>query len=276
MHPNPPANLAIPIYRLGDKKKMYKSLAEQYFLPPRDSYGLTLQYLQKVQTGSVFRVETAVLHRFLAELKASELKRAVYTCKFEAYDKIDRLLRERDEPGLGFDSGLLPNGSWLYRVARYLDPSNVCGLFEVALQAEGNEGDAKTDSERLQRAQRRAEKEVIGDTGLGKRPEIKSCLAELAQSHKRLVSLHAEHANHLSYGAVLEKRVREARAAVERELGISTVLVYQAGKGVSAEEASLSGDEKKREVHQILSFVYATDCVLDRSDEVGSMAKRFW
>jgi len=56
---------------------------------PRDSYGLILQYLKKVQTGSVFRVETAVVHRFLADLRASELRRAVYTCKFEAYDKIE-------------------------------------------------------------------------------------------------------------------------------------------------------------------------------------------
>ena len=87
MHPNPHPNLAIPIYRPGDKKKMQKSLAEQYFLPPRDSYGLTLQFLKRVRTGSVFRVETAVLLRFLADLRPSELRRAVCTFMFEAYDR---------------------------------------------------------------------------------------------------------------------------------------------------------------------------------------------
>lgn len=268
----PRPNSQIPTHRHGDKKKLYKTLADRYFLPPRDSTGVTLRYLERVEHGTVFRVSLLTLKRFLAELTTSQLKTSVYTCKFEAYDKLNRLLAERGQPTLGFEDGLVPDGKWLFRVARYVDRADVCGLFEVAL---GPVGEGDTNTEKLYRAQNRAKKELLEDTGLGKRREISPYMDSLRLAHKRLISYQAEQANLLTYSQKLEKRVAEARQSVERVLGTASLAVYQVGKGVSPEEALETRDPQKASVLEVLRFVMATDCVLDRSDSVATVALRY-
>jgi hypothetical protein len=259
-------------HKLGEKKTLYSVLADEYFLPPRESRGVTKAYLDKVKDGMVFKVETLTLNRFLAELRPSHLKRSVYTCKFEAYSKIDKLLVEREALRLGFEEGQIPDGTWLYKVARYLDQANLCGLFEVALHPAG---EGQTDSEWLYRAQRQAEKVLLTETGLGKRPEIKTCLTDLQQTYKRLISRQAELANLTIYGKLLEKQVETDRESMERQLASTSLVVYQAGKKVSVEEALQSRDDEKQGVHDTLRLVYATDCILDRSQAMGKIAGRF-
>ena len=55
-------------------------------------------------------MEIILLNKFLAELKPNQVRKPLFTCKFEAYSKLDRLLRDLGKPGLGFDTGLVPDG----------------------------------------------------------------------------------------------------------------------------------------------------------------------
>ena len=259
-------------HKLGDKKILYSTLTDQYFLPPRDSRGVNKAYLDKVKAGTVFRVGILTIKRFLAELRPSQLKRSVYTCKFEAYSKIDRLLKERNIPGLGFEEGHIPDGTWLYQIARYLDKANLCGLFQMPLEPVG-EGD--TDTERVYKAKRQAERVLLIDTNLGKRPGIKTCLDDLQQTHKRLISRQAELASITVYAGLLQEQVERDQQNVERQLACTSLVVYQAGKKVSVEEALQTIDTQKQEVQNTLRLIYATDCVLDRSEEIGRIASKF-
>ena len=272
---NPPGsglNLGKPQFKLGEKKTLYSELSELYFLPPRDSTGVTKYYLDQVKQGRVFRVDLKEMNRFLAELRPSQFKRSLYTCKFEAYTKIDKLLIEREVPRLGFEEGQVPDGTWLYKVARYLDRVNLCGLFQMGLHPVG---EGQTNTERVHKAQRQAEKVLLIDTNLGKRPELKSCLEDLQQTHKRFISRQAELANITFYAELLQKQVERDRQSVETQLANSSLVVYQAGKRVSVEEALQTMDKEKQEVHDTLRLIYATDCVLDRSQGMGNIASKF-
>ena len=91
------------------KKKLHASLSQTYFLPPVWSTGVNRVYLDKLEAGQVFRVETRVLDSFLADLRPSQLAKASFTCKFIIYTRLDRLLAELGKLHLGFDEGLIPD-----------------------------------------------------------------------------------------------------------------------------------------------------------------------
>jgi hypothetical protein len=256
----------------GEKRTLHSQLSELYFLPPRDSTGVSKRYLDQVKMGRFFRVELKEMNRFLAELTPSQLKKSVYTCKFEAYSKINNLLTEREMPQLGFEEGHVPDGTWLYKVARYLDRANLCGLFRVSICSVE---DGPTNTEKLYQARRHAEKVLLTDSGLGKRLEIKATLDDLQQAYKRLVSRQAEQKNLATYMMLLEKQVEKDKGSVERLLASSSLIVYQTGKEVSVEEALQTRDPEKQQVHDALRLIYATDCVLDRSEAMGTIASRF-
>ena len=74
---NPRSRSGNSKFKLGEKKTFYTQLSELYFLPPRDSTGVTQHYLDKVKQGSVFRVELKEINRFLAELIPRQLKRSL-------------------------------------------------------------------------------------------------------------------------------------------------------------------------------------------------------
>jgi hypothetical protein len=259
-------------HKLGEKKILYSQLSDQYFLPPRDSRGVTKTYLDKVKVGTVFRVETLTLKRFHAELRPSQLKRSLYTCKFEAYSKINTILVERGAPDLGFEEAHMPDGTWLYKIARYLDQTNLCGLFEIALHPVG---DGQTATERLYRAQKRAEKAMLTDNGLGKREDIKASLDDLQQTYKRLISRQAELANLTTYMRVLKQQVSRDNENLEKQLARTALVVYQVGNDLSAEEALQNNGQDKQLIYDTLRFIQATDCVLDRSETTGTMASKY-
>ena len=258
--------------QLGEKRKLYSRLAEEHCLPPINSYGVTKRYLDKVQAGEVFRVGAIDMNRFLAELRPSQLKRTVYTCKFEAYSKIDRLLVERGEKSLGFESGLIPDGSWLYRVARYIDRSNVCGVFEAALE---DHPSGQTDTERVYRAQLRANKLLLEDTGLGKRRSIRDSVLSLMQCHKKVVSRQAEVANLQAYLSKLETQLKEDRLEMKTKLASTALQVFTEGESLCSEEALQREDEEKKRVYETVRFAYATDPVMVRDEWLRGVVDQF-
>lgn len=229
------------------KKAMYSRLAETYYLPPLLSTGVNRKYLEKVEEGTVFRVEIIVLNKFLAELRPNQVRNSTFTCKFQAYSKVDRLLREMGKKGLGFDEGLVPDGEWLYKVARFIDPWNVCLLFKAFLEPAPK---TNVDSFKIELAKRDIENDLFISSGLDEDKEVRAAIRELELSHQRFVSRKAELDNLVIYGRQLTQQVEEDKSEMMMKLTSTTMLVYCRGQKVSGEVAMSRADPKEQELYQ--------------------------
>lgn len=230
------------------KRTLYSRLSEKYFLPPIRSAGVTKKYLEKVEAGSVARFEIVKVKRFLADLKPSQLKKALYTNKYIVNKKVNKLLQEMGQPGLGFSGVLVPDGKWLYTVARYVDPWNITSVFEVTLQ---DMPDTKTDSFHVEIAKRRAADNLIFTSGLNKIKAVKQSLASLELANCRLSSREAEIESLVEYGRRLELQMKEDKKNLEQQLGSSALLVYCEGEKKTIEEALKENDLMQKQVFEL-------------------------
>ena len=215
------------------KNSLYKQLVETYFLPPRDSKGVNLKYLKKVKEGSVFRVNTIELKRYMADLRPSDVKKANYTHKTEAYKKINILLKEIKQNQLGFEKGIIPDGTWLYQVSRFIDPWNVCNLFKVSLT---DPLITHFDSGKILLAKHNAKKYLLLSSNLLSHKEVKTEVKELTECHKKLVSKEIELENIRKYGEELIKSIEENKRILNNRLTECTLVILAAGDKKSLEE----------------------------------------
>lgn len=227
------------------KRTRYRRLADKYFVPPINSKGVSDDYLKKVEEGTVFRVEVVELNKFLATLTRSQLSKAAYTCKWEAYLKVNCLLQELGQPTLGFRDGIVPDGEWLYRVARFVDPWNLCCLFEEAAPLHER---PDIDSYQMVTAKRALKRLLFGESGLEDRPRVCEALSELELAHKKYKSRHAELDFLMIEGRHLEALVKTARQELEAKLTQTSLMVYSEGMGISIVDSLAKGDDKKKEL----------------------------
>lgn len=119
-----------------DKRAFYTMLTKIYCLPPFTSRGMTRDYLLKVHRGQVFRVESLALRHFEVELTPEMNRRVGLLNNCFLVRKVNVLLSSRGQPVLGFDEFDPPEETWLYRVVRYIDPTNILEFFEAAVEQE--------------------------------------------------------------------------------------------------------------------------------------------
>jgi hypothetical protein len=229
------------------KKTQYAILADTYFLPPVRSTGLSKKYLDKVEQGSVFRVQNSEIQMFLAGLKPSHMTRAAFTSKSVAYSKIDRLLRECGEPGLGFEEGLLPDGDWLYKVARFVDRANLAELFTTALPVPKP---LDCDSAKIEACKRAVEQDLLIDSRLDDLECVQEVVAALQASQQRFMSRKIELEYLMVYGKQLTSQVEEDKREMEQRLVEATMTVYCAGEGKRPGEVLQEDSSKLQEVHK--------------------------
>lgn len=254
------------------KKKMYDRLQDQFFLPPRDSRGVTHSYLAQVDRRQVFVVGRQEMARFLADLEPGQLKRTPHCCRFEAYFKLGKLLEERGLPRLGFDDDQIPDGSWLYSVLRFVDQENLSGLFVKQLR---EVTDASRNSERLFLLQVKVGRDLLEVNELGKRQAVQNCLEELWLAKRKVTGRLAEVGAVTKYLQRLEKESREATKDMQEALQTATNVVYGAATGKSPQEVWQEQGGHKQRVHDALKLAYTVECVLRRDDEVGLLADNF-
>ena len=235
------------------KKDIYKQLAELYFLPQVNAKGVNRKYLQAVRDGTVYRVNLIDLKRFMSELTPSQLKKSTYTQRYEAYRKLSVLLSETNEKPLGFDHGIIPDGAWLYPVARFIDRCNVCCLFEVSIE---DVGESRADSHKVMVAKRSAEKFLLIDSGLMKIETVKKQATVLTESHKRLRSRECELQNLKIYTDSLMTQIEQGRKKIENELMTAVLIVCMEGEKKTVEEVFKGKDfEQQKEVINMLRFI---------------------
>lgn len=229
----------------GSKKLLYARLSQQWFLPPARSTGVSQTYLHKVDQGQVFRVDLLSIQRFLAECKPSQLKRVPFVNKDQAYAKVNRLLGERGQPDLGFAEGCWPDGEWLYRVARFVDPTNLSCLFVEALSEVTA---ANNDSTQVELGKRKIEEQLAQDLEWKDRPEVVEAIGELRMSQQRVSSRKAELHRLMLQGQKLQGQVEKDQMKVEMSLERAVRVVVE---GVKKKVERLEEAEERQVMREL-------------------------
>ena len=119
-----------------DKKKLYNMLALLYYLPLYHSKGVTREYLLSVHKDRVFRVPIMEFKHFEVDLTPKMTKQVGVVNNAILVRKLNVLLITTNRKPLGFEEFDPPeqvntaNQTWLYRVARFIDPTNLTEFFE--------------------------------------------------------------------------------------------------------------------------------------------------
>jgi hypothetical protein len=256
------------------KKQIYKELAELYFLPPANAKGVNRKYLEAIRSKTVYCVCLKDMKRFLCGLTPSQLKKSLYIQRYEVYRKLTVLLAETKQLPLGFDNGIIPDGTWLYPIARFIDRCNVCEIFEVSIEEIGT---SQANSHNVMIAKQRAEKFLMFESGLIKIEAIRKRIKSLAEKHRRLRSRESELQSLQIYGQSLANQIENDRKNVERELITTTMIVCMQAESKTMEEV-LNEKEitQQKEVLSMLRLIYASDNVLDREEWMGPICQRYY
>lgn len=116
------------------KAQLYSRVSQAYCIPDRACRATSRAYLVSVFTGTVFRVDRFNLLQFEARLQLDELvKNGSYNVTI-LIERLSLLLTQLGNLPLGFKVGAFPDEAWLMRVVRFVDPSNILGVFTKAVR----------------------------------------------------------------------------------------------------------------------------------------------
>ena len=118
------------------KNQLYDRLLATHFLPPFLSRGVTRDYLLKVLSNEVFSVTHNIIKHFEVDLDKSHTNKTFTPNNSFVVKKLNILLEQKGQRQLGFDQNEVPESSWLYRVARFIDQTNLLEIFERAVRPE--------------------------------------------------------------------------------------------------------------------------------------------
>lgn len=118
------------------KNELYELVAKDYFLPPSNSRGVSREYLLKVRDGTVFRITNKEWKHFEFTLNKSQFRKGAMICNAMLMRKLNQLLKSRAMPQMGFNEYNIPEQNWLYKVARYIDQTNLLEFFDEVVENE--------------------------------------------------------------------------------------------------------------------------------------------
>ena len=127
------------------KNELYELVSAEYMIPPYASRGVTREYLLQVKNDEIFRVDNMEYKTFEFHLQKTHLKKVGITNNAMLVKKLNLLLKERGLKKLGFTLFDVPEQTWLYKVARYIDRTNLLEFFESAITPELPLGNSSSD-----------------------------------------------------------------------------------------------------------------------------------
>lgn len=214
-----------------EKKAVYQKVALQYFLPPILSRGVNREYLLKVLKGEVFRVTHSDIKHFEVDLTDDMTKKFTTVNNGLLVRKLNRLLESRRESPLGMDEHDPPDQvscshqAWLYRVARYIDPTNLTEFFVAPVYDEPMLNDNSTNISRVYFGRFQASRYFFRLQEAKRHKDLWVCLHKIAdqyrqnQGHKLMVETLTQ--------ALQEAKVKEKdQDAALKTLVQSTALLY--------------------------------------------------
>lgn len=198
-----------------DKKELFNIVALTYFLPPLASRGVTREYLLAVRKNEVFRVETMTMRHFEVDLTTAMNKRIGTTNNGLLVRKLNGLLDDRGLNGLGFDESEPPDQvvfddqAWLFRIARYLDQTNLLEFFEAPVRQEPPISNSSTKISALYHGRMKATSYFFRVKEARKNRKLWDQLKNISENYRNYL------AQRLSVD-VLRKELEEAELRVHR------------------------------------------------------------
>lgn len=174
-----------PEIRNLSKHSLYNLLGEEYFLPPLDSKGVNRAYLVGVYTNRNYRVPLMDYKRFEAELTPAQMKKTALVNLAYILRKLNSLLREKGEHQLGFPDFIVPEESWLCKVARYVDRRNLMEFFSAQVQ---NFQHPTIESERIHLGRTFAFQFIFNGNNLLQNSKVFNAVKEISETYRRIIS----------------------------------------------------------------------------------------
>jgi hypothetical protein len=222
------------------KKAIYKMLSDQYLLPEENSKGVHRRYLVGVYRGDYFTINVMEFKRFEVELTPAQLKKTPYLSSGDVFAKISRLLEEMGLPPLGFEVGLFPEDTWLYKVVRFVDRANATGVYLEAVPARVPPLGDEPMSNQMMRAKRHAETFLVG--GIINQPVVYNSLKTLWDSHKKVISRRVEIEQLERELAASRGKLAAEQPHVQSSLAKASLVVFTAGTGNQADAIFIEGE----------------------------------
>ena len=170
------------------KKEVFEIVNEDYMVAPVDSKGMTREYLLKVKDGEVFRIKNAEYKLFEFGLEKSHSKKVGIINNSLLVRKLNLLLLERGEKELGFTEFDLPNEAWLYKVARFIDRTNILEFFAAAPFEEEPATDKSSLTTKIHHGRILAGQWLFRVQAAKKNKKLYEAFQSLAEKHKYLSS----------------------------------------------------------------------------------------
>lgn len=122
-----------PEIRPLSKAKLHNQVSIRWFIAGKETRANSRAYLVGVYEGRFFRIEKAEILHFEAGLEVQDLERVGYHNITNLLGRLSMLVAQLGQAPLGFTPGSYPDESWVFRVVRFVDRSNLLGVFKRAI-----------------------------------------------------------------------------------------------------------------------------------------------
>lgn len=200
------------------KNELYDLVASEFFLPPCTSKGVTREYLLNVRLGNVFRVTNQEWKTFEYQLEKAHSRKSQMVNNPILIRKLNILLKNWGQKPLGFDEFHVPEQNWLYKMARYIDRTNLLEFFEVPVQNEPAPTDNSSTISKIHFGRQYACEFLFDEPSKKANKKLWHSLRVLAETYRMLMGskMHVE---------VLQQELAETIARVkEQESGLQDLL----------------------------------------------------
>lgn len=192
-----------------DKNELYELVIKTYMLPPVNSKGITREYLLQVKDGEVFRVTHRDHKEFEFGLEKEHQRKVGVVNNALLVRKLNLLLRMHGEKELGFTEYNLPDQGWLYKVARYIDRTNMLEFFAQPVMPEEPLHERSNVLARIHHGRLYASKYLFRVEKARRNKKLWDAFEALSEKHRMLRSMQVN-------ADILEHELRETKKKIHQ------------------------------------------------------------
>jgi len=192
-----------------DKNELYTLVTKTYMLPPVNSKGITREYLLQVKEGDVFRVTHRDHKEFEFRLEKEQQRKVGVVNNALLVRKLNLLLRIHGEKDLGFTEYNLPDQNWLYKVARYIDRTNLLEFFAQPVMREEPLSEHSNMLSRIHHGRIYASEYLFRVEKAKRNKKLWDAFEALSEKHRTLRSMQVN-------ADILEHELRETRSKINQ------------------------------------------------------------
>jgi hypothetical protein len=263
-----------PAIRNLTKNQLYLLLSETYLLPSIESKGINRTYLVGVYTDQNYRLNLLEYKRFEAELTPSQQKKTNLVNLAYILRKLNALLVEENRRPLGFPDFIIPEEGWLTKVARYIDRKNVMEFFQASIDPMGV---PLTVSDRVHHGRNAAYRFLFEGNALLDNQKVYHSVKDISESYRRIISRRIDLEDLEQQLNAMRARLHDEEAVLKSNIfkAATTIVAIAQQDNFNPDDLYMEGDDRAlanrvqlQEVCRLLKYIYCTDSVLDRTQEV--------